>query len=271
MSGEIVNILLNQINVYEEKEKNLEKVLGIIDKHDSDLIIFPEYTMGVPKGKLTKEYVWKNAEPLDGEFITRIIDKSEEKGDAIIFTAYLKEDLRVYNAAIFADRGRILGVYKKIHLFDAFGFRESEIFSHGSELTLSTYKQFKIGLAVCFDIRFPEIFRAMMYENVDIIIVPAAWYRGKYKILQWYSLALSRAHENNAYVIMVNQTGEKFTGHSLVASPLGYILLDLGEEEKSVSFELSSEEISISRKTLPMKQLSKRDLYISFYRKNPKS
>ncbi len=260
-----MRILLNQLSVSENKEENLKKIISITDKYDADLMVFPEYLMGVPKTNLTYEYVSSLAEPLTGKFISRIVEKTAEKDIGIIFTAYLLKNKKIYNTAIFAEKGIIRGIYKKIHLFDAFGYKESKIFSRGNNIVFINYKGFKISLSVCFDIRFPEIFRYMMYNDTDIVIIPSAWYRGKYKVIQWFSLALSRAHENNMYVILVNQTGEKFIGHSLIASPLGYISIDLGEEEKSLVYELDIEEILSSRKILPIKKLSQRPLYSSFY------
>jgi len=261
-----MEVLLNQITVTSNKEKNLEKILKIIDNYEADLMIFPEYIMGVPDINLTYEYVSKIAEPITGKFITSIVEKTRNKDTAILFTSYLLEENKIFNAAIFAEKGKIQGIYKKIHLFDAFGYKESSIFYPGNNITFVNFKGFKISFSVCFDLRFPEIFRYMMYNGTDIVIIPSAWYKGKYKLLQWYSLALARAHENNMFVMLVNQTGEKFIGHSLIASPLGYISLDLGEEEKIIKYYIDKNEILSSRKILSMRKLSRKELYSNFYR-----
>jgi len=245
----------------ESKRENLKRVLESIERVDADLHAFPEYLMGVGERGISRKYVRELAEPIDGEFAISILEKTGEVGVAAVFTLFMREGESVYNAAVLADGGRVRAVYKKIHLFDAYGYRESRLFEPGRELAISDVGGFRVGLAVCFDLRFPELFRAMAYRGVDVFVVPSAWYRGSYKLDQWRALALARAHENTAYLVAVDQTGRLFLGHSMIASPLGYLELDLGEGERSAVFEIGRGEIEEARRLVPWPELARKDLY----------
>lgn len=256
-----MRIRVFQVAVKPEKRENLKRALSLLDQSSADLNVFPEYLMGVGSEGVTATYVRSLAEPLDGEFAGSLIDKSRERGFAVAFTMYLQEGDGVYNAAVLADRGRVTAVYRKIHLFDAYGYRESRIFSPGSELAVAGIGEFTAGLAVCFDLRFPEMFRAMMLRGVDLFLVPAAWYKGPYKLEQWRALTAARAHENLAYLVAANQVGESFTGHSVVVSPWGCPLAELGESEAFAEVDVEKGEVEQARRAVPVRQLLKLDLY----------
>lgn len=237
------------------------KILRLIEDSDAYLNVFPEYLMGVPEGGLSREYVHRIAETADGGFIASVVDKTGERGSAAAFSVYLREGGRVYNAVILAERGKMVSIYRKIHLFDAYGYRESEVFAPGNSLATWRLGDFTVGLAVCFDLRFPELFRAYAYRGVNLFVVPSAWYRGRYKLDQWRALLVSRAHENTAFLIAADQTGATFQGRSMAVSPYGYVMLDLGEEERSAVISLSSLEVEESRRLIPVLRLSRRRLY----------
>lgn len=260
-----MRVALHQISVGPQKEENLRRVMRLLDSADADLHVLPEYLMGVGEKGITREYVHSYAEPIDGPFVQGIVDKSGENGSAVVFSAFTVEDGRVYNSAILAERGRISTVYRKIHLFDAFGYRESQIFTQGDRLALARLGEFTVGLAVCFDLRFPELFRALAVRGANLLVVPSAWYRGKYKVEQWLMLTSARAHENTAFLVAVDQTGSFFAGHSTVVTPMGHRLLDLGEEERSITLELDVGEVEEARKNVPVLSLLRKDLYTRWY------
>ncbi len=260
-----LSVNCHQLSFSSAKTANLSQILRVIQDSDGYLDVFPEYAMGVPEQGLDRTYVLENAEPLSGEFATKILKKTLEKQSAAVFTIFLKEPHAIYNAAILAEAGKIKAVYKKIHLFDAFGHKESALFSSGRELAIAELRGFTVGLAVCFDLRFPELFRAMAYRGVDLFIVPSAWYKGEHKLVQWRVLVLARAHENTAYVVAVNQTDPFFTGHSMVASPLAYALREIDEEQSSFAVEVDRKGIQKARKSVPTIRLSKPKLYRGFY------
>lgn len=259
-----LSINCHQLSFSSTKTENLRKILCVIEDSDGYLDIFPEYAMGVPQDGLSRSYVLENAEPLSGEFVAKILEKTLQKQSSAVFTVFLKENRAVYNAAILAETGKIRAVYKKIHLFDAFGYKESELFSSGRKLAIAELGGFNVGLAVCFDLRFPELFRAMAYRGVNLFIVPSAWYKGDHKLGQWRVLVLARAHENTSYLVAVNQTNPLFIGHSMVASPLAYALREVGQEQTSFSVVLDRKEIQEARKSVPTIRLSKPKLYRGF-------
>lgn len=129
-------ISCHQLTFSPTKTENLDRILQAIEDSEAYLDIFPEYAMGVPQDGISKIYVQSNAEPLDGEFVTKVLEKTSQKKSSAVFTTFLKEYGAVYNAAILAEAGKIKAVYKKIHLFDAFGHKESELFSPGRELAI---------------------------------------------------------------------------------------------------------------------------------------
>ncbi len=261
-----MRVALHQLTVGGDKLENLRRVLAEIDRVDADLHVFPEYLMGVDERGVTRDFVHGNSEPLNGDFVGSIVDKSRERGTAIVFSAFLREDGGVYNAAILANRGRVEAVYKKIHLFDAFGYRESSIFKPGESLAVARLGEFTLGIAVCFDLRFPELFRAMALRGADLFTVPSAWYRGPYKVEQWRTLTAARAHENTAYLVAVDQAGRFFAGHSTVVTPLGHRLVELGEADRTIQVDLDYGEVEEARRTVPVLELLKRELYAGWYR-----
>ena len=256
-----LNLRINQVSFSQVKAENLNKILRLISESTADIDIFPEYCMGVPNGELDRGFVEENAESAEGKFAHDIVTATESRGSAVVFTMFLKEGKAIYNAAILARAGRIETVYKKIHLFDAYGYEESALFASGNSLALAEVGPFKVGLAVCFDLRFPELFRAMAYKGANMFVVPSGWYRGKYKITQWKVLSGARAHENVSYLVAADQTLPHFIGHSLVTSPMGYAIAELKAEQASFTVKLDLEEIQAARRLLPTALLSRRDLY----------
>ncbi|UNQ73430.1 carbon-nitrogen hydrolase family protein [Infirmifilum sp. NZ] len=260
-----MKVALHQMVAGPNKEENLRRVLEKLSRADADLHVFPEYLMGVGEGGVSREHVHALAEPLEGPFAASVVEKSGELGTAVAFSAFLREGDGVYNAAVLADRGRVVTVYRKVHLFDAFGYRESSVFAPGDSLAVARLGDFTVGLAVCFDLRFPELFRAMALRGAELFIVPSAWYRGPYKVEQWLALTAARAHENTAYLIAVDQTGSLFAGHSTIVTPLGHRLVDLGEREGVIVVEINRGEVEEARRLVPVLQLLRRDLYVRWY------
>jgi predicted amidohydrolase len=254
----------HQLSLSSVKAENLSQITSTINGSLAYLDIFPEYAMGVPVNGLTRKFVAKNAEPLDGNFVSEILGATRQRKSAAVFTAFLKENQALYNAAILAEHGKIRAVYKKIHLFDAYGYKESELFAPGRQLAVLEVKDFKIGLAVCFDLRFPEMFRSMAYKGADLFVVPSAWYKGNHKLEQWRILVRARAHENTAYLVAVDQIGPFFVGHTMVASPLGYAIKEAAEEQTSFTVELDRKDIIEARRSVPVLSLSKPELYREF-------
>lgn len=258
-----ISLGLLQIRTSKNREQNLEKAENAIDELDNtpDIFITPEYLMGLKNGNPTRDLVEKNAVSVKSEFFNSLKDKAREMGVSILFTAYLKKD-GYFNSSVFVNEtGKIQRVYKKIHLFNAFGHKESDLFKRGEEIVVFDWKNSKIGLAMCFDLRFPELFRIMAFMGADLILVPSGFYSGIHKIEQWRSLIQSRAHENNMFVVGVNQPEPYFIGRSTVASPLGYEVGSLGKSEELKIVEVDMGEVPEARKEIPIEKLIRSNLY----------
>lgn len=261
-----INLGLLQISTGPSKERNLEKVTESIDNLESDLdiLVTPEYLMGLEDGIPSEELVKRNAMSVDSDFFDVLKEKAEETNTSILFTAYRKEN-GIFNSSIFVDEtGSIRGVYDKIHLFDAFGYKESEIFQPGDDVVTFEWQDIGIGLATCFDLRFSELFRIMMFAGADLVLVPSGFYSGTYKENQWETLISARAHENNLFVVGVNQPKPHFVGKSTVASPLGYEVESLGENEEFRTVKIDMNEVRDSKEKMPMDKSPRFDLYREF-------
>jgi predicted amidohydrolase len=194
-----LKIAAHQLSFQTNKKQNLNKILNSIDNTNTHLHIFPEYSMGLPSNGLTPTYVKETAEQLNGPFVKKILTKTKQQQTAVVFTIFLAEQNQYFNAAILAEKGKIKALYKKL------GHKESTLFTPGDQIAIARIQDFRVGLAICFDLRFPELFRTMAYKGVDLFAIPSAWYIGKNKIAQWKVLTKTRAHENNTYLVAVNQ------------------------------------------------------------------
>ena len=259
-----LSIGCHQLSFSLDKKANLNRILTMLDESHAHLDIFPEYAMGYAPNGLDRAFVDARAEPLEGPFVTTIVEKTAQTRSAVVFTTFLQEDEAIYNAAVFAEQGQIRAIYRKIHLFDAFGYQESQLFTAGDQLAILNFQGFTVGLAVCFDLRFPELFRSMAYKGANLFIVPSAWYQGEHKLEQWRVLTRARAHENTAYLVAVGQPEPAFIGHSLVAAPLANTVKEVGGGPISFTLNVEKHAIDEARKLVPTIQLSRPKLYSHF-------
>ncbi|MEV7969884.1 nitrilase-related carbon-nitrogen hydrolase, partial [Sphaerisporangium sp. NPDC088356] len=155
----MTRIALCQIPVSEDPKTNLECVrdaLGRAASRGATLAVFPEATL-TRFGKALAEH----AEPLDGPFVTAVADAARAHEVAVILGTFEPAGGRVHNTAVALDRrGRLLAAYRKIHLFDSFGARESDLVAPGDTPVVVELEGLRVGLITCYDIRFPELARA---------------------------------------------------------------------------------------------------------------
>ncbi len=170
------------------------------------------------------------SQPLDGPFVTGIAELARRLSMTIVAGMWerVKGDSRPANTLVAVDAtGALIATYRKIHLFDSFGFRESDRVLPGEPTPVTfTMDGLTIGLATCYDLRFPELFRAM---TVDVIVIPAGWIAGPHKLHHWATLVTARAIENSAYVVATGLCGSGYSGHSMVVGPMGERLTELGD------------------------------------------
>ena len=260
-----LTIGLAQVKGCRTKEHSLKKAVKTAEKmRDADIIVYPEYLMFDPTGVPGRLYLF-SAETLDGPWVHTFSKMAREKSVYILTTMFEKimDNRRVYNTAVLInDVGEVIGAYRKTHLFDAYDYRESRVIKQGNELSgIYDVRGIKIGLAMCFELRFPEVFRASALRGAEAILVPMAWYKGHLKEEMLKTMIQARAHENTVYIATSSLVGENFVGRSMIAHPYGHVLIDAGPWENYVEQKISTEEIMEVRKALPLLQLRRRELY----------
>ena len=158
---------------------------------------------------------------------------------------------RVYNTAHVIDNGRIVAAYRKLHLFSLLG--EDKAFKGGDDWCLADTSLGRIGVIICYDLRFPELSRRLALEGARVICVPAQWPKPRQE--HWRTLLRARAIENQLYVISANACGPvgklDFFGMSMVIDPKGEVLADAGEQEGEIIAPLSWQAMDDWRAQIP--------------------
>ncbi|HEU5036185.1 MAG TPA: carbon-nitrogen hydrolase family protein [Nocardioides sp.] len=225
-------------------------LLAELTPDGADLVVFPE-AFARDFGEAGSD-VSPYAESLDGPFVTEVARVAKERGTTVVAGMFERcgDPARPFNTLVV--RGDAEASYRKIHLYDSFGYRESDRLSAGAvEPVLIDVAGFRVGLMTCYDLRFPEHARRLVDEGAEVLVVPAAWVAGPRKVDHWRTLALARAIENTVFVVAAGQPGPRYTGHSLVVDPLGDVLAEAGDGPEVVSAELDRESLVTARKTNP--------------------
>ena len=225
----------------------------------AQLVIFPEATMCAFGNPLLEI-----AEPLDGPWAEEVRNIARDTGIVIVAGMFTPGDgARVRNTLLVTGPG-VETSYDKIHLFDAFGFAESESVHAGNTPVTFEVNGTVLGLATCYDIRFPALFTANARAGASVNIVSASWGIGEGKAEQWDLLVRARALDSTTFVVACGQgdpatvgvasTGSAPTGlgRSAVAAPNGKSLLVLGEEPELAVFDIEPDEAVGIRTTLPV-------------------
>ncbi len=195
------------------------------------------------------------AEPLDGSFATTLANASQ-KHQIVIATGTFVPDPksgRVHNTLLVARDGVITDAYRKVHLYDAFAFSESDSTVPGDQPPpILQIGGVAVGLATCYDLRFPELFRVLQDGGAEVLAIASAWVRGPLKEEHWLTLLRARAIENTCYVVAADQMGRAAIGRSAAFDPFGVPLLDLGTAQPGYGVvEISVERVREVRKVLP--------------------
>ena len=149
-------------------------------------------------------------------------------------------------------RGGGTAAYRKIHLYDSFGYRESDRLTGGPpEPVVVDVAGWKVGLMTCYDLRFPELARSLVDLGAEVLVVPSAWLPGERKVEHWRTLLAARAIENTCFVIGAGQPEPRYVGHSAVFGPLGETLAAAGGAEESLEATLERADLLAARRTNP--------------------
>lgn len=197
-----------------------------------------------------------HAEPIDGPFVQTLAKLARSTETNVVAGVFERgDDERVYNTLVVLDqRGELVSTYRKVHLYDAFNYLESDRLIPGTEeppVLDDLLPGLHVGLITCYDLRFPEITRSLVDRGADVIVVPAAWVAGPLKENHWTTLVRARAIENTSYVVACDQCGRTCAGNSMVVDPQGVIVASLGEQEDVLTAELDITRIREARRTNP--------------------
>jgi len=260
-----------QMKSSESKAENLSVALEYIRRaadNKASAICFPEFLMSYSPVEQDVKSLANTAEKVNkGKFITALRRAARVSNIPVIATVYEKADnvveQRVYDTAVMIDsKGKISSVYRKLHLYDALGFKESAKFIAGDKINKPVrFGSARAGIMICYDIRFPEISRILAGNGADVLIVPSAWVHGILKEEHWQTMLKARAIENGSFVIAPDQVGNIYTGRSMIIDPFGVVLLDMGIMEGMEIIEIDTSRISEVRKSLPLLENRRTDVY----------
>lgn len=245
-----------------EPEANLELVADGIRRaaaEGADIAVFPEATMACFGVKLSPL-----AEPLDGPWATEVRRLADEAGIAVVAGMFTPaDDGRVTNTLLVTGRG-LDDSYDKIHLFDAFGFAESDTVAPGTRPLVVDLDGVGIGFTTCYDVRFPGLFQKLADEGASVIVTPASWGAGEGKREQWELLVRARALDSTSWIVACGQgdprsigrepSGKAPTGigHSLVATPLGQVHAQLEAAPAVEVVDIDPSAVSSARQAVPV-------------------
>jgi deaminated glutathione amidase len=255
-----LRVAVAQMNSGSDKDTNLATMQGLIAEaaaQGADLVAFPEYSTFLGPDTQFSQV----AESIPGPS-TRIISEAARRAGLSVLIGSLVERAssgELFNTSVLMDAdGQIRGTYQKVHLFtatlaDAPG-SESTYITPGSDIRTAEWSGLTVGMSICFDLRFPELYRELAHLGSDIITVPAAFTKFT-GIDHWEVLLRSRAIENQAFVIAPNQVGtfdggESF-GHSCIIDPWGTVLAVVQEGTGIAVADLELSRLSTVREQLP--------------------
>jgi predicted amidohydrolase len=238
----------------EPLRERVERVAGLVrSRAGDDLVVLPELW---PQGGFAYRRWEAEAEPLDGPTGTAMAAAARDLGGYLHAGSLVERaaDGRLYNTSLlFGPDGTLLRAYRKVHLF---GFAEGEatLLGAGSEVVTAPSRYGTFGLATCYDLRFPELFRLLVDAGTELLVVPAAWphRRGGH----WRLLARARAVESQVFVLACNTAGEsggvRLAGHSVVVDPWGDVLAEAGDGEQVLTAELDPALVAKTRDRFPV-------------------
>ena len=263
-----MKVAVVQFKALTNKENNLKKIISYIVKAASKhatLCAFPEFMMFYTKSSQTPKELSNLSETINGNFISTIAKTAKENHIQVVGSFYEKSNKknRVYDTSfVINTSGKVISTYRKIHLYDALGFKESDKMTPGSKIAKPVTTSIgKIGMMICYDLRFPEMSRALAIAGSEILIAPSAWVKGPMKEEHWITINKTRAIENGCYVIAPDQVGNIYCGRSLVVDPYGKILLDM-KKRQGVSFvDIDLKKVKQIRKILPLLKNRRADVY----------
>ncbi|WP_202619327.1 carbon-nitrogen hydrolase family protein [Ornithinimicrobium cavernae] len=252
-----LNVRASQFAASIDWQENLATIGPIIDQAEVDgvdLLVLPEGVMA--RFIDQKERIRELAQPLDGPFVTGAAALTEGKQVTVVVGIHERSATeRPFNTLVVLRGGRVIEVYRKLHLYDAFNALESDNVTAAEDIPpLVEVNGFQVGLMTCYDVRFPELARILTLNGADVLVLPAAWVKGPLKEHHWRTLVTARALDNTAYLVASGECGEANIGQSLIVDPLGVALAQGTEAPGSITATLTRDRLDDARRRLPVLQ-----------------
>lgn len=234
--------------MWEDKRTNKEKILHLLnDIGRVELIIFPEMTL---TGFTMRSE--KKAEGIRGDSFRFFSAIAKEKSSNIFAGIIERRNTRIYNTLVhIKPDGNLVKLYRKIHPFSYSG--EDKYYSAGVRPAMSKIRKWKIGLSICYDLRFPELYRKYGKKKCQLMVSIANW--PDTRIENWKVLLKARAIENQCYMVGVNRVGNdpkfNYIGYSSIFDPIGTEIVSVGNEEKVIVAELNKDYVGEIREKFP--------------------
>ena len=267
----MICIALAQITSSTEKAKNLKLAQDLIAEaqhRGAGLVTFPEFLMAFSPASQSAEELAQVAETTDGDFVRSLCAAAGKYGIDVVATIYEKcgSPDRVYDTALCIDRGgTVAAIYRKLHLYDALGFKESDKFLPGDEVTPPVSTEIgRCGMMICYDLRFPELARILTLMGANVLLAPSGWVQGEKKVEHWQTMVRARALENGCYVIAPDQVGNIYIGHSMAVDPFGNTLVDMNEAEGIALIDIDLALLAEIRDKLPLLKNRRADVYARY-------
>ncbi len=240
-----------EISGSEAKAARVERVAREVEAlRETDLVILPE---AWNVGYFNFDRYAAEAEPLDGPTITRLAAAARTAGAWLLAGSIIEQaDGSLFNTSVLLDReGVVRGSYRKIHLF-GYGSREQELLTRGAAPAVVATEFGDVGLATCYDLRFPELFRAMVDDGAELFLITSAWPYPR--VEAWATFNRARAHENLAWLISANCAGGDpvaCCGRSMVVDPWGTPVAAAGDRPAVITAEIDVAAAAAARADFP--------------------
>jgi len=263
-----------QMTSTKNKKINLEKARNFIQKaaeENAKVTVLPEmfnFTGGIQEKK-------ENAEKIPGPTIDFLREIARNKGIYILCGSILEvaeeKEEKLYNTSVFLDeKGDIIAIYRKIHLFnvslpDGSKFEEGKLTAPGREIVLADTSICRFGLSICYDLRFPELYRRLAKKGARVIFAPSAFTLQTGKD-HWETLVRARAIENQVYLIAANQIGDdtfskRSWGKSMIVDPWGTVLSKAPDRETVIFANIDLSYQEKIRKDFPSLSHMREDIF----------
>jgi omega-amidase len=269
---ELLKIAVCQMLVVDDKEANLKKavnLIGLSAKQGAELVVLPEMFNCPYDNSKFPLY----AESRDDSATLKAVSQAAREWGVYLVAGSIpeSEDEKIYNTSFIFDlKGDLLGAHRKMHLFDVdvpgrISFTESDTLSPGNDITVLDTELGRLGVAICYDIRFGELFRLMALEGAELVIVPGAFNMATGPA-HWMPLILSRAIENQFFLAASSPARDENAsyvayGHSMIVDPWGDVLAQADADEEIIYAELESSRLRDVREQIPLLKNRRDDLY----------